>query len=74
MRKSIAERVDAILKANGAKGIGHLDRFERCRVLALGNPNSRTHANKLLREWLDQFADRTPDELSTCMGGAEEHT
>jgi len=58
MRKSIAEQVDLILKANGAKGIGHLDRFQRCRILALGEPRSRTHANKLLRAWIDGFADR----------------
>jgi hypothetical protein len=58
MDKCIAQRVDLILKAAGAKGIGHYTRFERCRLLGLGEPSSNTEANKLLKKWLEQFADR----------------
>ncbi len=58
MDKCIAQRVDIILKASGAKGIGHYPRIERCRLLGLGEPHSKKEANRLLRAWLEQFADR----------------
>jgi len=58
MDKCIAQRIDMILKAAGAKGIGHYSRVERCRLLGLGEPKSNTEANKLLKAWLDQFDDR----------------
>ena len=60
MEKCIAQRVDIILKAAGAKGIGHYSRLERCRLLGLGEPKTNVEANKLLKKWLEQFADRTP--------------
>jgi len=58
MDKCIAQRVDIILKAAGAKGIGHYPRIERCRLLGLGEPHSKKEANRLLKAWLEQFADR----------------
>jgi len=58
MDKCIAQRVDIILKAAGAKGIGHYPRIERCRMLGLGEPKSNKEANKLLKVWLERFADR----------------
>lgn len=57
MDKCIAQRVDIILKAAGAKGIGHYPRSERCRLLGLGEPKSNKEANKLLKAWLEQFSD-----------------
>lgn len=58
MDKSIAQRVDEILKAAGAKGIGHYPRIERCRLLGLGEAESNQEANRRMKAWLERFADR----------------
>ena len=58
MDKCIAQRIDLILKAAGAKGIGHYSRIERCKMLGLGEPTTNKKANQLLKTWLEQFADR----------------
>jgi hypothetical protein len=58
----LVQRIDAILKASGAKGISHNGRMGVCRLLCLGEPTSKTDAKRKLRAFLARFDDTREKE------------